>query len=83
MAERRLEDREAYDWLDENGIDTEKGDLGELTDYKLPAFHTWSRQLRNGRQPLGEQKYTRRKGRAAGKSIVGGHKIEYQRGSEK
>ena len=49
---RRLEDREAYDWLRENGIDQGKGDVGELIDYKLPAFDTWSRQLRNARNLL-------------------------------
>ena len=28
---RRMEDRDAYDWLHENGIDLGKGDRGELT----------------------------------------------------
>jgi hypothetical protein len=66
----------------ENGIDTDKGDVGELADYELPASDTWSRQLRNARKPLGEQKYTRRAGRAAGRSIVAGKEIEYQRGGD-
>ena len=83
MAEKRLQDREAYDWLKENGIDANKGDVGELADYKLPAFDTWAKQLRKARKPLGEQKYTRRAGRATGRSIVAGKEIEYQRGSDK
>ena len=70
MAGKQLQDHEAYDWLKENGIDTDKGDVGELADYNWPSFDSWSKQLRNARNPLGEQKYTRRKGRAAGKSIV-------------
>ena len=72
---KTLEDREAYNWLKENGIDTSKGDIGELTGYKLPAFDTWSKQLRNARKPLGEQKYTRRTGRATGRSIVSEREI--------
>ncbi len=75
----RLQDREAYDWLKEHGIDANKGDVGELADYELPAFDTWAKQLRNARNPLGEQKYTRRAGRAAGRSIVSGREIEQQR----
>jgi hypothetical protein len=82
MKERRLEDREAHTWLKENGIDQGKGDFAELVDYKLPSFDTWGRQLRNARGPLGEQKYTRRAGRAIGSSIVRSDEIEYQRGDE-
>jgi len=77
-AGKRLEDYEAYEWLKENGIDTDKGDTGELADYELPVFDTWSRQLRKAREPLREQKYTRRAGRATGRSIVSGREIEYQ-----
>ena len=83
MKERRLEDRTAYTWLCDNGIDERTGDLGELTDYELPlSFDTWGRQLRDARGRLGEQKHTRRAGRAAGSSIVRGDEIEYQRGDE-
>lgn len=77
---KRLEDYEAHQWLKGHGIDTDKGDVGELTDYTLPAFDTWSRQLRNARGPLGEQKYTRRAERPTGRSIVSGREIEYQSG---
>ena len=78
----RLQDREAYDWLKKNGIDADKGDVGELSDYRLRAFGTWVRQLRKAREPLGEQKYTRRAGRDTGRSIVAGKEIESQRGSD-
>ena len=81
-VERALEDREGYDWLKENSIDQDKGDVGELADYTLPAFDTWSRQLREARKALGEQKYTPRTGRAVGASIVKGDEIEYQRGDD-
>jgi hypothetical protein len=66
----RLEDRDAYEWLTENGIPDDVGDIGELADYDLPAFDTWSRQLRFARKALGEQKYSRRAHRATGRSIA-------------
>ncbi len=81
-AGKRLEDQEAYKLLKDEGIPTDKGDLGELTDYKLPSFDTWSRQVRNARKPLREQKYTRRAGRPTGSSIVKGDEIENQRGAD-
>ncbi len=56
-AERRLQDRDAYDLLEEQGIDVESG---ELTDYELPEFSNWSRYLRKARNATGEQKYTPR-----------------------
>ncbi len=75
-AGKRLKDREAYDLLKEEGIPDDKGDLGELTDYQLPAFDTWTRQLRAARSALGEQKHTARAQRATGKSIVRPDQIE-------
>ena len=77
-AGKGLEDREAHKLLEDEGIPTDKGDLGELADYELPAFDTWSRQVRAARQPLGEQKYTPRAGRSTGRSVVSGRRIEYQ-----
>jgi hypothetical protein len=78
---RRMEDREAYDWLRENGIDQGKGDLGELTDYELPdSLETFRRYLGTARKSLGEGKYTKRGGRTHGRSIVRGNEIEYQKG---
>ncbi|MCC6127400.1 MAG: hypothetical protein IT426_20775 [Pirellulales bacterium] len=79
---KKLEDREAYDILNEEDIPTDEGDLGELVDYKLPAFGTWAKQLRNARKPLGDQKYTCRGGRTAGQSIVSGREIEYRKGGQ-
>jgi hypothetical protein len=76
---KELKDHEAHEWLKENEIDTDKGDVGELADYQLPVLDTWSRQLRNARNALDEQKYTRRAGRATGRSIVSGREIEYLR----
>jgi hypothetical protein len=78
---KRLEDHEAHEWLTENGIDTDKGDLGELADYELPAFETWTRQIREARNALDEQKYTSRAGRE-GRSIVERNRVEYQGESE-
>jgi len=68
--EKRLEDREAYDWLREHGIDPAEEESGELADYKLPAFDTWSRHLRTARKAVGEQKYTPRRARPTGHSSV-------------
>ncbi|NLX96660.1 MAG: hypothetical protein GXY83_10830 [Rhodopirellula sp.] len=53
-----------------------------LRQYDLPCFATWSKQVRNARKALGEQKYTKRGGRALGKSIVSAREIDYQRGDE-
>jgi len=79
-CERRLEDREAYDWLRENGIDASKEDAGELEGYELPdEFDTWSRYLRGARKAIGEQKYTPRRGRPTGGSMVRRDQIEPQK----
>jgi hypothetical protein len=77
---RRLEDREAYDWLAENGITADQGNLGLLVDYTLPGFDTWTRQLREARKTLGEQKYKRRGRARTTRSIVTGTQIENQKG---
>lgn len=73
---RRLEDRAAYDYLHENGLPDNAGDLGELSDYELPAFDTWARYVREARQALGEQKYNRRAGRQRGRSIATTDEVE-------
>jgi hypothetical protein len=69
-AGSELEDRAAFDWLKENGFPDDAGDTGELVDYELPDFDTWTRYLREAREALGEQKYSRRAGRK-GKSVAG------------
>jgi hypothetical protein len=69
-AGKQLQDQEAYELLHEEGIPEGAGSRGELTEYELPAFDTWSRQLREARKALGEQKYSRRRGRSHGMSIV-------------
>jgi hypothetical protein len=66
-AEKRLEDIAAYEWLRENGLGD---DADELVNYELPIFKTWTRYLRRARSATGEQKYTPRRGRSSGKSIV-------------
>lgn len=77
MNGRRLEDREAYEWLKEHGFDQGKGDLGELTDYELPdSAETFTRYLTGARRSLGESKYTRRAGRKTGRSIAPKSAIE-------
>jgi hypothetical protein len=79
-AGKRLEDREAYNLLRDEGI---PDDAGELGDYKLPhAFDTWARYLRDARNVLDERKYTRRGGRPVGKSIVKGDQIEQLRADD-
>lgn len=73
---KRLEDREAYGYLHENGLPHNAGDLGELSDYELPVFDTWVRYVRKVRQKLGEQKYNRRAGRQRGRSIATTDEVE-------
>jgi hypothetical protein len=78
-----LEDRDAHDWLKENGIDPDKGDLGDLMDYKPPkSLDTFRRYLSTARDALGENKYTPRAGRSRGPSVARGDEIEYQKGDE-
>jgi hypothetical protein len=71
-----LEDQEAYTLLKEKGIPTGAGERGELAEYQLPAFATWARYLRDARKVLNEQKYSRRRGRPHGPSVVRYDQIE-------
>ena len=83
MRGRRLEDREAHDWLKEDGIDQDKLSAGELADYEVPTtFDTFRRYVTEARQALGESKHTRRAGRPTGRSIASGREIERQRGDD-
>jgi len=65
-AGKKLEDKEAYKLLKEEGI----------AEYELPPFDNWSRYLRQARQALNEQKHNRRRGRTHGKSIARQDQIE-------
>lgn len=76
----RLEDREAYNLLTEEGIPMDQGNLGPLVDYQLPNFDTWARKLRDARKVLREQKYKRRGRAPKTRSIVTGNQIENQKG---
>jgi hypothetical protein len=66
-------DQQAYQWLSDNGLPDEKDspELAKtLVGYTLPTFATWSKQLRNARRALGEQKHGRRAGRTPGGASV-------------
>jgi hypothetical protein len=76
-ADQRLEDREAYSLLKEEGI---PDNAEELAEYRLPSLETWARYLRQARTILDERKYTRRTGRRRGGSVVTGDQVEYQKG---
>lgn len=76
MNGKRLEDREAYDHIKENGLPDNAGDLGELSDYMLPVFDTWARYVRDARLALGEQKYNRKGRPPIGRSIVKADEVE-------
>jgi hypothetical protein len=86
MKERKpedLKDHEAWEWLRDKGIEEGKGDLGDLTDYKLPpSFTTFTRYCSKARNILDENKHTPRSGRKHGRSIVSGREIERQRGDD-
>lgn len=81
---RRLRDREAWEYLHEYGIDEEKGDAGELVDWKLPRFGTFTRYVSAARTYFGEQKHKPRKAKAppTGRSIVKAAEIENQHRDE-
>jgi hypothetical protein len=78
-------DRQAHQWLSDNGLPDERDSpelARELASYKLPTLATWSKQLRNARRALNEQKHTRRAGRATGSSVVKGDELEHQRAGD-
>jgi hypothetical protein len=77
--EKKLLDREAYEWFNENGIPGDLGAQGELAEYELPVLDTFTRYLREAREALGEQKYTPRGGRAHGRSIVKSKEVQAPR----
>jgi hypothetical protein len=62
-----LKDWEAWNWLKENGIPDE---IEELAGYQLPSKETFAKYVGEARAYLDERKYTRRRGRPHGKSIV-------------
>jgi len=67
----RLTDREAFDWLRENGIDEPDEIAGELADYCLPdRLDTFTGYCTQARRALGETKYSTRRDRPTGSSIV-------------
>lgn len=49
---------------------------GEMIDYRFPSLDTFTRYLSEARAVLDERKYTRRKGRSFGKSIVRSEDVE-------
>jgi hypothetical protein len=65
--DRELNDREAWEYLNEHGI----GDDGDnLESYEVPLKHTYGDYMYNARRCLNELKYTPRGGRAAGSRSV-------------
>lgn len=67
----RLLDHDAWDWLNENGIDEPAGIVGELADYRPPnAPATWVRYLSEARKALGEQKRRRGTRATTGHSVI-------------
>ena len=84
-AESKLEtttDCQAYEWLKDNGLpdETDSPELAKaLAGYKPPSFATWSKQLRNARRVLGQQKHTRRAVRSSGGTIVPAAEVDSQR----
>jgi len=81
----RVTDKDAYGWLEQNGFPDEKDSpqlAAEFAGYRLPAFDTWSRQVRNARNVLNGQKHRSRTAREAGRSIARGRDIERQRGAD-
>jgi len=78
---RGLQDRDAHELLEEEGIPSDGGNTGDLIDYEPPNFDTWSRQLRTARRALGEQKRRRGRGRTT-RSIVKVDQIENQTADE-
>lgn len=68
QAEKELEDREAYDWLNQH--DWPKDLFAGAVDYELPEFSTWTRYLRGGRRLHGNPKRPRRAPSTTTRSVV-------------
>ena len=77
----RTTDPQAHQWLTDNGLPEERDSpelARELAGYKLPTLATWSKQVRNARKVLGEQKRSQRAGRVTGRSIIQGRELDHQ-----
>jgi hypothetical protein len=64
--EKRLDVRDAYDFLAEHGIEG----FPDLVDYTLPSLETFRRYLSEAWKVLDESRYSPRRGRSHGGSIV-------------
>jgi hypothetical protein len=73
---QRLTDRAAWDWLRENGIDTDEPGMSGFVNWKLPTYDTWETYLVKARSALGENKHYPRGGRKLGKSVVGAKDLD-------
>jgi hypothetical protein len=74
-----LKDGEAWHWLKEHGIHDE---IDDLEGYKLPVKETFAKYVGEARSFLDERKYTRRRGRPHGKSIVRQDEIDQPKDDE-
>ncbi len=68
QTERRLQDREAYDWLNENGWP--EGLFAGASDYELPTFDTWAKHVRVARNAHGTSKRRRRAPSTTTRSVI-------------
>lgn len=69
-AGQKLQDRDAYNFINEMKLADSWQSIEELNGYRLPmSFDTWARQIREARKTLGENKHVKRSGRKGG-SIV-------------
>jgi hypothetical protein len=71
-----LTDREAWEWLKENGIEADCPGLSELATWEVPTYKTWETYQVKARTALGENKHNRRGGRDHGKSVVGAKDLD-------
>lgn len=65
-----LSDRDAYNYLEENGVDESDPHCGDLESYELPSIETWGRYLRDGRRAYGTQKNRRRLTSTGSRSVI-------------
>jgi hypothetical protein len=75
----RVKDREAYEYLEQNGLPDEKDSpqlASEFVGYTLPVFDSWVRKVRNGRKVLGNRKHLPRTARPHGRGIVREQDVE-------
>ena len=73
--EKNAVDREAYEFLKDQGVPKESGDP-DFDNYKITSFETWTSYLTKARKQLGLGKYGKKTDRISSRSVVRNEQID-------